>query len=383
MPLDDLITVSESNRYRRSFKGFDFEKLYIRVQDGADTEDVITETDYKVLVKQHKETDTPLPEYKLVYHILAVHHEECPFTPGQQIDETEYKRGQRLYKGFDTERTFKVTKINETDVDVEVEQILSDADYKTALASTSRNTYRVTKVLHPNCTLEIDQELKDWEYNTALEQYPGVVVDGLIETFRIEILMKDGGHKSHLIPAGYSVSVNDGDSVTAQSPLAELHEKTTNLDIVVGIPRVTELFEARRPKREDAAEIAEINGQLQLTGQKAGVPQYRIVDGATKSRLYSIPDEKRQVDDGDMVEAGQPLTDGYLNPHDILAIGRTTLDGHSLEGEEALWTYLVDEVPDRIWGKHYQRQTRRSDCATNAPENTNPHCRGHKVLRKR
>lgn len=343
-PVDELITISESNRYRRNFKGFDFEKLHLRVQDGEETEEIITDTDYKALVKQHRETDTPLPEYKLVYHILAVHHEECPFTAGEQIDETEYKRGQRLYKGFDTERTFKVVKINETDVDVKVEQILSDAEYKTALAATSRNTYKVTKVIHPNCTLEIDQELKDWEYNTALEQYPGVVVDGLIETFRIEVLMKDGGHKSHLIPAGYSVSVNDGDSVNVQSPLAELHEKTTNLDIVVGIPRVTELFEARRPKREDAAEIAEIDGQLQLTGQKAGVPQYRIVDGASRSRLYSIPDEKRRVDDGDQVEAGQPLTDGYLNPHDILAIGRTTLNGHSLEGEEALWTYLVDEV---------------------------------------
>ena len=345
VPIDELITQSESNRHRRSYKGFDPEKLYIRIQDGEETDEVLTDTEYKALVKQHRETDTPLPEFKLVYHILAVHHKECPFTAGKQIDEAEYKRGQRLYKGFDTERVYKVTKINEEkDTTVEIGQILSDTEYKEELASTSRNTYKVTKVIHPNCTLEIGQELEDWGYNTALEQYPGVIVDGLIETFRIEILMKDGGHKSHLIPAGYSVSVKDGDSVNAQSPLAELHEKTTNLDIVVGIPRVTELFEARRPKREDAAEIAEINGQLQLTGQKAGVPQYRIVDGATKSRLYSIPDEKRRVDDGDWVEAGQPLTDGYLNPHDILAIGRTTLNGHSLEGEEALWTYLVDEV---------------------------------------
>ena len=345
VPVDELITQSESNRYRRSYKGFDNEKLYIRVQDGEETEDVLTDSEYKALVKQHRETDTPLPELKLVYHILAVHHEECPYTAKEQIDEAEYKRGQRQYKGFDTERVYKVTKINEKkDTKVKVGQILSDSDYKEELASTSRNTYKVTRVIHPNCTLEIDQELKDWEYNTAIEQYPGVAVDGLIETFRIEILMKDGGHKSHLIPAGYSVSVKDGDIVNVQSPLAELHEKTTNLDIVVGIPRVTELFEARRPKREDAAEIAEIDGQLQLTGQKAGVPQYRIVDGATKSRLYSIPDEKRRVDDGDQVEAGQPLTDGYLNPHDILTIGRTTLNGHSLEGEEALWTYLVDEV---------------------------------------
>ncbi len=344
VPVDELITQSESNRYRRNYKGFDFEKLYIRTVDGDETEEVLVEADYKLLVKQHRDTDTPLPELKLVYHVLAVHHEECQFTAGQQIDETEYKRAQRLYKGFDTERVYKVTKVNAADAEVKVGEILSDADYKKEVSSTSRNTYQVTKVLHPNCTLKVGQDLKDWEYNTALEQYTGVDVDGLIETFRIEIQNPDGGHKSHLIPAGYSVSVKDGEEVKAQQPLAELHEKTTNLDIVVGIPRVTELFEARRPKREDAAEIAEIDGTIQLTGQKAGVPQYRIVDGASRSRLYSIPDEKRRVDDGDWVDAGQPLTDGYLNPHDILAIGRTTLNGHSLEGEEALWTYLVDEV---------------------------------------
>ncbi len=344
VPVDELITQSESNRYRRNYKGFDFEKLYIRIVDGDETEEVLVEADYKLLVKQHRDTDTPLPELKLVYHVLAVHHEECQFTAGQQIDETEYKRAQRLYKGFDTERVYKVTKVNASDAEVKVGEILSDTDYKKEVSSTSRNTYQVTKVLHPNCTLKIGQDLKDWEYNTALEQYTGVDVDGLIETFRIEIINPDGGHKSHLIPAGYSVSVKNGEEVRAQQPLAELHEKTTNLDIVVGIPRVTELFEARRPKREDAAEIAEIDGRIQLTGQKAGVPQYRIVDDAARSRLYSIPDEKRRVDDGDWVEAGQPLTDGYLNPHDILAIGRTTLNGHSLEGEEALWTYLVDEV---------------------------------------
>ena len=355
----ELITQSESNRYRRNYKGFDFEKIYLHIPEGSETEETMAESDYKALVKQHRDTDTPLPDVKLVYHVLAVHHDDCPFTAGQRIDETTYKRAQRLYKGFDTERVFKVTGVNAPDAAVAVGDILSDADYKKESASTSKNTYRVTKVTHPNCTLNVDQELKDWEYATALEQYAGVDVDGLIETFRIDIDIAGGGSVSHLIPAGYSVSVKDGQRVKTQHSLAELQEKTTNLDIVAGIPRVTELFEARRPKREDAAEIAEIDGHVQLTGQKAGVPQYRIVDGATKSRLYSIPDEKRRVDDGDWVKAGEPLTDGYLNPHDILSIGRTTLNGHSLEGEEALWAYLVDEVQavyptDSINDKHVE-----------------------------
>lgn len=338
------ITQSESNKYRRTYKGFDFEKLYKYIPEGAEDEEVLTESDHKALVKQHRDTETPLPDIQRFYHVLAVHHDECPLKPEQEIDETEYKRVQRLYKGFDTERVYKVIALNASESDISEGDILSDVDYKKEMSETSKNTYEITKIIHPNCTLAVGQQLKDWEYATAFEQYGGVDIDALIETFRIDIDIPGGGRVSHLIPAGYSVSVEDGKTVTGQQGLAELHEKTTNLDIVAGIPRVTELFEARRPKREDAAEIAEIGGQVQLTGQKAGVPQYRIVDGATKSRLYSIPDEKRRVDDGDDVEAGQPLTDGYLNPHDILSIGRTNINGILLEGEEAVWTYLVDEV---------------------------------------
>ena len=342
--VDELITQSESNRFRRNFKGFDFEKLYLHVSEDSETEEVLTDSDYKALVKQHREMDTPPLDVTLVYHILAVHHVECTLTVGERIDETEYKRAQRLYKGFDTERTYKVTSVTAADIKLSVGEILSDADYKEVSATTSKNTYEVTTITHPNCPLAVGQKLKDWEYATALEQSPGVEVDGLEERFRIVIVPSKGKPSEHLIPSGYSGSLKEGQKVTAQHPLAELHEKTTNLDIVAGIPRVTGLFEARPPKRQDAAEIAEIDGYVQLTGQKAGVPQYRIVDEATKSRLYSIPDEKRRVDDGDWVEAGHSLTDGYLNPHDILAIGRTTINGHSIEGEEAVWTYLVDEV---------------------------------------
>ena len=120
--------------------------------------------------------------------------------------------------------------------------------------------------------------------------------------------------------------------------------RTANSDIVAGIPRVTELFEARRPKSDDAAEIAEIEGFVRFAGTKNGVPNYRIEHEGYKSRLYPIPDEKRRVAEGDWVNAGDTLTDGFLNPHDILRIGRTTIEGVSVEGEEAVWAYLVDEV---------------------------------------
>ena len=342
--VDERITQSESNKFRRSYRGFDFEKLYIPADEESDAEEVLMDSEYKALVKKHRETDTPPPEYKLYYHILAVHHSECELTVGERIDETEYKRALRLYKGFDTVRVFKVTKVNDAETELTVDEILSDADYKEITAATSKNTYEVTNIIHPNCTLTVGQTLKDWEYTTAYEQYPGVEVDDLKERFRIDIVTSNGAKVSHLIPNGYSGSLKEGEKVKAQQALAELHEKTTNLDIVAGIPRVTGLFEARPPKRQDAAEIAEISGTVQLVGQKSGVPQYRIVDEAVQSKLYSITDEKRRVDDGDRIEAGEPLTDGFLNPHDILEIGRTTINGHSIEGEEAVWAYLVDEV---------------------------------------
>ena len=348
----DLITSSESNRFRRNFKGFDAEKLYFLTQENSDAVDdapaekVLTDTDYKALVKHHRDTETPLPDIRLAYHILAVHHADCPLTADEQIDEEDYKRAQRQYKGFETERVYKVTKVSDPEIDLTVDEVLSDADYKKVVKASAQTTYKVNTVTHPRCPFKVGHTLSQAEYDAAMKRYPGVEVDGLIPTLRI-VLEVDGGKsepQEHLISPGYSVSVEAGEKVKAQQPLAELHEKTTNLDIVRGIPRVTDLFEARRPKREDAAEIAEIEGYVQLEGQKSGIPQYRIVDGETKSRLYQIPDEKRRVDEGDWVEAGQRLTDGYLNPHDILAIGRTTINGHSLEGEEAVWTYLVDEV---------------------------------------
>ena len=167
---------------------------------------------------------------------------------------------------------------------------------------------------------------------------------------RIEVETSDGNRVPHVIPTGYSFSLTEGDSIRKGETLAELHERTANLDIVAGIPRVTELFEARRPKRGEAAEIAEIEGFVQSEGTKSGIPTYRIEHEGHQSDLYQIPDEKRRVAEGDWVDAGEPLTDGYLNPHDILKIGRTTIEGVSVEGDEAVWSYLVDEV-QKVYGK--------------------------------
>ncbi len=202
---------------------------------------------------------------------------------------------------------------------------------------------------NPNPSYGIGDELPtDVSEGIEKGQYPGFEVDELTLRMRIEVETADGTRVSHVIPADYSFSLEEGDSMRKGDTLAELHERTKNDDIVAGIPRVTELFEARRPKREVAAQIAEIDGYVRSVGTKSGVPAYRIEDiedEEDKNRqVYQIPDEKRRVAEGDWVNAGEPLTDGYLNPHDILSIGRTTIEGVSVEGDEAVWSYLVDEV---------------------------------------
>ena len=126
-------------------------------------------------------------------------------------------------------------------------------------------------------------------------------------------------------------------------------EKGQSRDIVTGLPRVTELFEARRPK--DTAVISKIEGQVELESASRGVRILRVVDGDFQES-HRIPQGKHLiVQDNDRVAAGERLTDGPINPHDILEV----------KGEEAVQNYLVNEVQDvyrtqgeRINDKHIE-----------------------------
>jgi DNA-directed RNA polymerase subunit beta' len=105
-------------------------------------------------------------------------------------------------------------------------------------------------------------------------------------------------------------------------------------DIVGGLPRVTEIFEARKPK--DPAVMAEVSGRIELHAEKRkGKMTIRIVSDAGIEKDHHVPSDKGLlVHTGDFVQAGDPLTEGPLVPHDILRI----------KGEEALWQYMLDEV---------------------------------------
>lgn len=140
----------------------------------------------------------------------------------------------------------------------------------------------------------------------------------------------------YLLPAGAHIAVSEGETVSAGDIIAKIPRETTKTkDITGGLPRVAELFEARRP--HEKAIIAEINGVIKLGGFVQGKRVVTIIGDDGEKRDYLIPRGKHvSVHDGDRVKAGEPLMDGVVDPHDIL----------NVLGVEELQKYLVNEVQE-------------------------------------
>jgi DNA-directed RNA polymerase subunit beta' len=139
----------------------------------------------------------------------------------------------------------------------------------------------------------------------------------------------------HYLPAKARIEVKDGQAVRAGQMLArQPRVGGGSQDIVGGLPRVTEIFEARKPK--DPAAMAEISGRVEIHSDKRkGKITIKVVSDSGIEKDHHVPADKQLlVHTGDYVQAGDPLTEGPLVPHDILRI----------KGEEALWTYMLDEV---------------------------------------
>ncbi len=142
---------------------------------------------------------------------------------------------------------------------------------------------------------------------------------------------------SYSIPAGAHVAVTEGKKIQAGSLLAKTPRKVAKTkDITGGLPRVAELFEARRPK--DASEIAKIDGTVEIGGTVRGKRKIIVTDvetGAEEEHL--VPMNKHIIVlKGDFVKKGQQLTDGPVVPHDILDVC----------GPQALQEYMVNEVQE-------------------------------------
>ncbi len=149
-------------------------------------------------------------------------------------------------------------------------------------------------------------------------------------------------HARYMLPEGANIVVSDGDEIDAGDILAKMPRETTKTkDITGGLPRVAELFEARKPKEH--AVISEIDGVVSFGKDTKGKRKVVItpeVDGKLRpdlSKEYLIGKGKHiSVHQGDRVRAGEALMDGAANPHDILKV----------LGEKELARYLVDEVQE-------------------------------------
>jgi DNA-directed RNA polymerase subunit beta' len=130
--------------------------------------------------------------------------------------------------------------------------------------------------------------------------------------------------------------VQDNDEVHPGDVIAKIPRETTKTkDITGGLPRVVELFEARKPR--ETAIISEIDGMVKF-GEVTKGPRkvYVVADNGTEKE-YSVPKGVHiNVQEGERVRAGEPLMDGPLNPHDILAV----------LGEKELQAYLVNEIQE-------------------------------------
>jgi DNA-directed RNA polymerase subunit beta' len=145
--------------------------------------------------------------------------------------------------------------------------------------------------------------------------------------------------KSYHLPTGALLTAEDGQKVEAGDVLARLpRESSKTRDITGGLPRVAELVEARRPK--SAAIVAKTSGMVQFMGASKGVQKILIVSEEGKKRVeqeYAIPFGKHlNVHDGDNVRAGDSMTDGAIDPHDILEV----------QGEYAVQEYLLSKVQE-------------------------------------
>jgi DNA-directed RNA polymerase subunit beta' len=143
--------------------------------------------------------------------------------------------------------------------------------------------------------------------------------------------------KSFNLPTRSYLSVDEGEKIGAGTILAKISKQTTkSRDITGGLPRVTELFEARSP--QESSIVSEIEGMVKFGARKKGSREIMIIaPDKSDEKKYNVPLGKHiLVQESDEIPAGEKITDGPINPHDILKI----------KGTSAVQEYLVNEIQD-------------------------------------
>jgi DNA-directed RNA polymerase subunit beta' len=144
-------------------------------------------------------------------------------------------------------------------------------------------------------------------------------------------------YAAYRLQVGANIIVQEGDKVDVGIAISKVQRETTKTkDITGGLPRVAELFEARKP--QNAAQIADISGTIEFGSELRG--NRRIVirpEDGSDAMTYVVPKGRYVVvNEGDYIRAGEPIMDGPSNPHDILRV----------LGVKALARYIVDEIQE-------------------------------------
>jgi DNA-directed RNA polymerase subunit beta' len=167
-----------------------------------------------------------------------------------------------------------------------------------------------------------------------------IIIDSPDEKKQPTVEIRDAANKvirRYHMPSRAHLMVDEGDQVAPGAVLAKIPRETTKTkDITGGLPRVVELFEARKPR--ETAVISEIDGVVRHGGIVKGQRKIIVVpDDGGEQREYSLPRGVHvNVQEGEKVRAGEALMDGPSNPHDIL----------NVLGEKALQGYLVNEIQE-------------------------------------
>jgi DNA-directed RNA polymerase subunit beta' len=175
---------------------------------------------------------------------------------------------------------------------------------------------------------------------TGMSQW--VVVEALEDKNRVPSIIVRPHHgtkhdeRRYLMPTHAHLMVRDGEEIHAADVLAKIPRATTKTkDITGGLPRVVELFEARKPR--DPAYMAPINGLVKFGEVTKGTRKLQIVGDDGTTHEFPVPRGVHvNVQEGERVRAGDPLMDGPRNPHDILTI----------LGEREVQKYLVNEIQE-------------------------------------
>jgi DNA-directed RNA polymerase subunit beta' len=217
--------------------------------------------------------------------------------------------------------------------------------------------YSATIVTDKSGIVKFKDIVADVSMREEMDETTGLIQPIIIEQREktlfptMNVVKGDEVISSYRIPTGANLLVHDGDTVGPGEMLVKIpRDISKTRDITGGLPRVAELFEARRPK--DPAVVSEIDGEVKFGRIIRSQQQVIVVAPDEEEREYLVPHGKHMmVHSGDHVRAGEALCEGAVDPHDILKI----------LGDNAVQEYLVNEVQEvyrlqgvRISDKHIE-----------------------------